>query len=166
MALAPKGDPRRPLQLAIRSTRLLGIMFSFIGLLVFAIPVLAPGARSLATVVAIAVGVIYLIPGILYFVFHVFLARREKWAVIATMVVAGVHGLIGLVALAGAAMQGNVILAFICLLWVAALAQLIVHLSKSFESIRVAQEYAPRGFEPLMPTPVQMPPSSPPGDTL
>jgi hypothetical protein len=154
MPLAPRGDIRRPLQLAIRSTRLLGIIFTLLGTLVMALSGAVGqrvgGTRGMFTVLMAAIGFVYLIPGILYIVFSIFLSRRQPWAVIATIVLAALHALFALLALAGTLLQGNMIGALLVGLWVAALAQLIFHLSQSFAAIRAEREqFAPRGFEPI-----------------
>ena len=153
MPLYPVGDPRRPLQLAIRSSRLLGLVFTILGMLVVGLTgTLGQRTRGggFMPMILAALGFIYLIPGILYIVFSVFLARRQPWAVIATMILAALHGLFAVLALFAALAAQNPIQIGITALWVAAMAQLIFHLSKSFESMRAEQgEYAPRGFEPI-----------------
>jgi hypothetical protein len=118
----------------------------------------------------ILIGMIYLIPGILFLIFAVFLKRRQPWAIVATMVMASLHALLALVGCVGSLLSGvHIIPAAICALWLAAMAQLIMHLSKSFDSIRTDAEYAPRGFEPLpfgtiqTPPPLQYPGDNPPG---
>ena len=46
MALPPKGDPQRPLALAVRSTRILGILFIGLGLCGTLPMMLAPAAAG------------------------------------------------------------------------------------------------------------------------
>jgi hypothetical protein len=95
-------------------------------------------------------GFIYLVPGILYIVFSVFLARRQPWAVVATLILASLHGLFALLAVVGAVALQNPVQIAITALWAAAMVELIFQLSKSFEAIRAEQgEFAPRGFEPI-----------------
>jgi hypothetical protein len=76
MALPPKGDPQRPLALAVRSTRVLGILFIGIGALGM-LPTFTMGmrgARGATLSVAAMAGVIvtttliYFGPGALYLV--------------------------------------------------------------------------------------------------
>src|SRR5437588_11007671 len=142
MPLYPIGDPRRPLLLAIRSTRLVGLVFTILGMLVVGLMgVSVPRARSggfLPALLAL-MGFIYLIPGILYIVFSVFLARRQPWAVVATIILAALHAVLAALALVAAILTQNMIQIGITALWVAAMAQLIFHLSKSFDSIRAEQ---------------------------
>lgn len=163
MALPPKGDPRRPLHLAVRSLRVLGVilvLFSLCTLGPTTLPMLrsgrgGPGNFPVFLVLAVLV---YLVPGVLYLVFSIFLARRERWAVIGGLVLASVHGALSLLALVSMALvaatgqvPGPAVIPLVVMaLVVVALAQLIYHLARSFEAIR----YPPfgveeRGFEPL-----------------
>ena len=166
MALAPVGDPRRPLQLAIRSSRLLGIIFTLIGVIVCAVFGLTSSRMAgrmigMRSMFQMLVALVYLVPGVLYLVFAVFIGKRQPWAIVGTMVLSGLHGVMALIACIGAAIGGNIIGLVICVLWLSAMAQLMYHLSKSFESIRADAEYSPRGFEPLAAGtyPVQPPPT-------
>jgi hypothetical protein len=175
MPLPPKGDPQRPLRLAVRSTRILGILFVAIGLLGM-LPIFflrggrgagAGGGLSLAlmSVVAMTTILIYVAPGALYLVCAVFIGRRRTWAVITAMVLAGIQlaflmlGLVSLLvmflsAAPGARSMTALIPLGIGALVLVALAQLEYHLSKCFEAIRHAPVDEQRGFEPLPAAPV------------
>jgi hypothetical protein len=101
------------------------------------------------------------VPGILYIICSIFLSKRQVWAIIVTMVLAGLTELVAVLALIMRLMAGSTIGSVIAGVAIAAFAQLLLHLSKSFESIRADAEYAPRGFEPLPPMIKQ---SLPPGE--
>ena len=172
MPLPPRGDPRRPLHLAIRSTRLLGGLFVVIGLLALGLPMLymfrGGGAGPMA--ITLAVGAMaYLVPGIAYILCAIYLRRRQLWAVIVGIVLASIQLLLvlfGLVGIAvGLANAGSVVPVFLfvylglIVLVGVALAQLIYHLARSFEAIKhppFGEEI--RGFEPLPVAPLPMPP--------
>ena len=171
MPLPPKGDPRRPLQLAVRSTRLLGgllVLLGFCG----SIPVMfVPGVRGgdpLFTAIILIGAAAYFVPGMLYIVFSIYLGHRKPWAVVATIVLASIQLLFVLLGIAVLAVTfalphsdlppTALVPVGIAALLAAALAQLIYHLSKSFESIRYEPVGASdRGFEPLAVRPATAP---------
>jgi hypothetical protein len=185
MALPPKGDPRRPLHLAIRSTRLLGVV-----LLLFCTCTFAPyliswqqgsrrGAASLpAAWSLVGIAVFYFIPGALFMVLSVFLGRRRHWAVVCALVLSCLVGAFTLLTLGmsvimlvssarnrGLANPRYVILVPVVLigLFGAAVWQLIYHLTKSFEAIKYPPlEQELRGFEPLPVLPVAPAPGADP----
>ena len=144
MTLPPPGDPRRPLYLAIRSTRLLGVLFVLLGL-VTPIPTLRanPGRFDLPWPV-IASSLIHLVPGVLYLICAVLLGRRRRAAVVAALGLAAVHCVMvagSLAAFSGllfAAAPGTLFLitaVSVMLLSMAALGQLFFHLMKSFGAV-------------------------------
>jgi hypothetical protein len=164
MALPPKGDPRRPLHLAVRSNRVLGIVFLLFGtcsLMPMIFLMTRGGVRAgiMPPQLLVAVSAVYFIPGALFMVFSVFLARRRPWAVVASIVVSTLVGLTALLGVFGMAVAmltvddspwQMAIPLVICALLAVAVAQLIYHLAKSFEAIKhppFGQEI--RGFEPL-----------------
>ena len=172
MALPPEGDPQRPLHLAVRSTRILGIVFIVLGA-VGMLPTLlgiqrAGGIRlSIASLILLALfmSLVYFGPGALYLVCSIHIARRRKWAVVTAMVLAGIQLLLilaGVVMMtfmafsdAPAALKWTLILpAAVTLLIFLALAQLEYHLSKCFEAIRLAPLDVQRGFDPLPAAPL------------
>src|SRR5262245_39346531 len=132
MALPPKGDPRRPLALAIRSTRALGAVFLLFGLVGMA-PLLLLRGGGVPRIYAIAL-LISFAPGALYLICSIFLARRSYAAVVTSLVLVAVHTLflfIGAVGLAVgilSASELSVALWFgvgLLVLFIVALAQLI-----------------------------------------
>ena len=184
MALPPKGDPQRPLALAVRSTRILGILFCALGMC-GTLPMLylglargpgGTGGGGLARMAFVGVGTIlvYFGPGALYLVCAVFIARRRTWAVITAMVLAAIQllficfgmAMFLIMMLSGGAGAPLIAMLFplaLMLLVMAALGQLEYHLSKCFEAIRLAPLEMQRGFDPLPPAPV-IPVVSTPGE--
>jgi hypothetical protein len=171
MALPPKGDPTRPMYLAIRSMRLLGIIIVLFSLLMF-IPVIAlrgsGGAGIGFSILFIIMALVYLIPGLLFILCSIFLKRRQAWAIIVGIILSSIvllMSIFGLIAGLFQMVTGNsepfmLVQLIISLIFVAAFAQLIFHLSKSFESLRVLNMSVQRGFEPL-PVASIAPPISP-----
>ena len=181
MALPPKGDPRRPLHLAVRSTRILGILFIVLGAIGM-LPTLlgiqrAGGIRlSIASMILLALfmSLVYFGPGALYLVCSIHIARRRTWSVVTAMVLAGIQLLLILAGVAmmtfmalsdaPAALKWTLVLpAAVTLLIFLALAQLEYHLSKCFAAIRLAPVDVQRGFDPLPGAPL-VPVALVPGD--
>lgn len=171
MALPPKGDPQRPLHLAVRFSRIAGFLFIGLGtwatLLHFFSMRRAGNAILIGSLaeVALASSLVYFGPGAIYLVCSVFIARRRRWAVFTAMVLAGIQILLigwALVMFAKhfvsadpAARDWSVVLPLgITLLISLVLAQLEHHLTKSFEAIRLAPVDVQRGFEPLPAAPL------------
>jgi hypothetical protein len=106
-------------------------------------------------------GLLYLVPGILYLLCAIFLKHRERWSIIVALVLASLQFLftlvgivnIGLGALMGRGIQ--MVPLVIILMFAAAFAQLIYHLSRCFEAIKHSPPEFQRGFEPMI---VQQPP--------
>ena len=152
MALPPKGDPRRPLHLAIRSTRLLGVLFVMLGLLIL-LPALKTNPHPLELPwPVIAASLIHLIPGLLYAVCAVLLTRGRRSAVISAMGLVAIHCVMvagSLAAYSGLLMaqthdSGFLIGALlVMMLAMAALGQLFYHLVKSFKAIEAPAEGLP-----------------------
>ena len=166
MALPPKGDPRRPLVLAIRSTRLLGIIFLAFGaisLLPLALGLGRGRGGNWAMTLFMIIGCLfYFVPGIGYIVCSMFLTRRQPWAIITALVLASINlllvlfGLLGLVVAMASDNSGMPFILIplaIVLIFVLALVQLIYHLSRSFESLRHPPDGI-HGFEPIRAQPV------------
>jgi hypothetical protein len=165
MAVPPKGDPRRPLHLAIRSTRVLAVIFLLLGTCSFSPFFLrGPMPGSAGLFISMSVLVFYIGPGVAYLVFSIYLKRRQFWAVVAALVLASIQLFLSLLGgvffvVAMAAGQSRtpsvptavaVIPTAIIGLVVLALAQLVYHLALSFEAIKYAPAEELRGFEPLM----------------
>jgi len=172
MALPPRGDPRRPLHLAIRSTRVLAILFLLFGTCAF-IPMLMQGGmpRRGGLFLGVSDLLFYIGPGAAYLVFSLFLRQRQFWAVVAALVLASIQLILTLF-FAGALLiatlrQPNSSISLIAggmvALVILALGQLIYHLALSFEAIKYGSVEQQHGFEPLMVQPVDLP--APPGDS-
>jgi ABC-type uncharacterized transport system permease subunit len=151
MALPPNGDPRRPLHLAIRSTRLLGVLFVLLGLLT-PLPTLKlnPHLLELPGPV-IASTLIHLLPGLLYLLCSAVLGQGRRPALIASLGLVAVHCVMVAGSLAAfstllvAQEQGSFFLFFglgVMVFAMAALGQLFYHLTKSFKAIT----YPPLGI--------------------
>ncbi|MEZ0267031.1 MAG: hypothetical protein ACAI43_20055 [Phycisphaerae bacterium] len=168
MALAPVGHPARPLELAIRSTRALGVLLTGFGGL---ITVVAFGLRwrrpDLGMIIPAA---LILSPGVLYLTVAAFLRRRHIWAVIAGAVVTGLY-IAGALFLAGVIVFGRrgldftdaAVLGplFFIGLVVAALGQLLYHLLQAGRSLHYLAAFeGRRGFEPVGVHPIG---AAPPG---
>jgi len=170
MALPPKGDPRRPLHLAVRSTRMLAIIFLLFGSCAF-VPFLIRGAMPVNARVFLELGnvILYFGPGAVYLVTSIYLMRRRFWAVVVAIVLASIQlllVLIGIISLLIVMMRQPIpqpvssfalIPAGILLLIILALVQLIYHLALSFEAIKYIPVEEQHGFEPLMAQPVEPP---------
>ncbi|HWE03278.1 MAG TPA: hypothetical protein VG326_12790 [Tepidisphaeraceae bacterium] len=174
MAIPPKGDPQRPLHLAIRSTRLLGIILVSFGLLALA-PILMMARRRLGGVmisflsIYFLAAIVYLVPGAAYLVIAYFLKRRRYWAIVTGLILASIQLVLALCVAASFVVMwlgqglgqglsppayiGGAVVALIIL----ALTQLIYHLIKSFGSIKHVSIEEQRGFEPLIVSPAEQP---------
>lgn len=168
MPLPPRGSPLRPLHLAVRSMRMLGIillLISMMSILSMALVRMRSGGIIMLMMVSMLT---YMIPGVLFLVFSVYLSRKRAWAIIGGLVLTSISLLvllIGVVTTTYAVSQFGqspaVLIAFaVFALFIAAFVQLIVHLSKSFNALRHTPVDQQRGFEPLPPVPV-LPPISP-----
>jgi hypothetical protein len=188
MALPPKGDPRRPLVLAIRSTRLFGILFLLFGLC-STLPMLMMRGRFMGmrgagsggiSLIMLAVYVVmpmlvYFGPGIAYLITSVYLGRRTGWAIVLGLVVTSIHLLMMLLAGVGVGAmivsvsqdprQSGIIMvvlaATLVCVFIAALIQLLYHLAKSFEAIKYVPPDTQYGFEPIVSAQVAPSPATP-----
>jgi hypothetical protein len=160
MALPPKGDPRRPLHLAIRSTRLLGILCVLFGLCTM-LPSF-PTTSGPSAVLLAGASLVCLLPGAAYFLVSMFLARRQFWAVVLGLVLASLQALFALAALIGvlaaliidARNTGDVepfgfVFVLGLFLFLVAFCQLISHLILSFGAIKHVPPEEQHGFEPV-----------------
>jgi hypothetical protein len=166
MAIPPRGDPRRPLHLAVRSTRVLAIIFLLFGTCA-SIPMLIQGALPMRGRMFLNLGVfiVYVGPGVVYFVTAIYMKRRQFWAVILALVMASIQllfALLGISVLLIAEMRRPassvaMIPAGVMIFVILALAQLIYHLALSFNAIRYTPVEEQHGFEPLMAQAVESP---------
>jgi hypothetical protein len=172
MAVPPRGDPRRPLHLAIRSTRVLAIIFLLFGTCA-SIPLLITGGMARRGGMFLNAGILFLYvgPGAVYLVTAIYLKRRQFWAVVVGLVMASIQSLFVLLAIAGILITmvrqpGSSIVLIpmgVLIFIILALAQLIYHLALSFDAIKYAPVEEQHGFEPLMAQPVE-PPKAPEGE--
>lgn len=175
MPLPPKGDPRRPMHLAIRSMRMLGIILialSLLGMLpLFFVPAAGPGISKIFMIFFLSAILIYLIPGVLFLIFSIFLKRRQAWAIIGGIILSSILLLLSVIALAGVLINfatvghtpGALIGLVMSVLFVAAFTQLVIHLSQSFKALNYFPLDEQRGFEvaPVASVAPSAPPSSP-----
>lgn len=170
MGPSPDGDRRRPLHLAVRSTRSLGALFLLLGgcasiPLIVGLGGAAAAPPPKAQIPRIVASLLfYLAPGVIYLLCSIFLARRRIWALITTMTVAGLQ--IALMAFGMAMLLYGMVAqrgpSLPLLLWIPllimfvlilALARLEYHLVRSLQAIRQQQVEDQRGFEPLSAAP-------------
>src|SRR5687768_6741411 len=91
MQIPSLDDPLRPVCLAVRSLRLLGVLFILIGL-VTPVPAIKHGHSPLALPLAVIVTALsHAIPGILYFLSAALLLRGRRSAVFCAMGLAMAH---------------------------------------------------------------------------
>jgi hypothetical protein len=173
MGFPPRGDPRRPLHLAIRSGWLLTSGLLALGVLGLW-PLLDASLRYVPTGYYQAVAFAW-VSGGTYLVFALYLRTRRLWAVTGLIVLATVHSVLLLLCVAIVFYQGymasTVSRMIVWALWdglllvplgilVKAMAEFIYNLAKSYAAIRFELGTEPRGFEPIMhaqPKPAQRP---------
>ena len=150
----PRADPFRPLTLAIRSTRLLGFCsaaFGFVFLMAF-------GYLNPYRVYAhwgIAIGLaVWFVPGVLLMLCAAQLQHRRRGAAVGAMLITAAHVLFAIAALVGSCTLSPVspIPIILSALWVAATAQLLVHLRRSLPLLEHDAERR-QGFEVQMKEP-------------
>ena len=150
MPLPPKGDPQRPIELAIGSTRLLGVVSGLFGLvMVMVFGYFNRLQRFRPYFIGLGL-VVWFVPGVLYLAASHFMRRRSRTGVVTAMATAAGQGVFAAALLVGTLTVQPVspIPVVLTALWVAALVQLIGHLRRSFESVRLDTEHV-RGFEAL-----------------
>jgi hypothetical protein len=165
MPLPPKGDPRRPLHLAVRSTRVLAGLFIALGSCGL-LPMLLYGLRFGRLRGSVFFLLFYLGPGAAYLVFSIYLKQRKFWAVVCALILTSIYLTLTLF---GAAMFAYMIVreparaedgwmtipVALLLLVILALAQLVFHLIRSFEAIKYIPPEEQHGFEPIMVEPTE-----------
>ena len=165
MAIPPRGDPRRPLHLAVRSTRLLGIIFLLFGSCA-SIPFLIRGAGSMGGgMLSAATLFVYVGPGAVYLVTAIYLKCRQFWAVVVGLAMASIQAIFVLLAVTfiliatvrQPAISFSLIPMAVLIFIVLVLGQLIYHLARSFDAIKYAPVEEQHGFEPLMAQQVEPP---------
>jgi hypothetical protein len=146
----PRSDPQRPIELAIRSTRLLGyvsIVFGLVMVLVFGY--FNRYQRFRPHFIAMGL-IVWFVPGVLFATASHFLRRRSRAAVVAAIATAAGQAVFAAALFVGSLTVQPVspVPVVLTAAWVAALLQLIVHLRRSFESVRLDPDHV-RGFEAL-----------------
>jgi hypothetical protein len=166
MGLPARGDPRRPLQLAVRSTRLLAGLFLMLGTCAISTMLIRGGPMRRGAALDLGVLLIYVGPGALYLIVSMYLQRRRFWAVVVGLVLASIQLFFtvgGAAMLLFAVVRGasiSIIPIVLVVFVMLALGQLIYHLALSFEAIKYEPPgQNPHGFEPL----VAQPPEEYPG---
>jgi hypothetical protein len=148
-------DPRRPLQLAIRSMRILGFLF-------ITLAGLAAAFVAIFGAMSVLLFLLCLQPGAAYLVLVPFLRQLRTWAVTVSLIVTALQGLVALAAGAAlfmATIEGQLsdvpvilgLLWLVVLMWIMAMLQLIYHLFRSYAAVRIIRAESQRGFEPIMP---------------
>jgi hypothetical protein len=163
MALPPKGDPQRPLHLAIRSCRAAGGLFFLSGLGAAASVFLNPTRKGPPPIGAILGAIAQFGPGVAFYVLAYFLKKRHLWAVIVALVLASLAFVITLAislvlwwAMRAAPLISpigriDLILLAIIGLVLLEMGRLIYQLARSFDAIRYLPEAERRGFESILP---------------
>jgi hypothetical protein len=150
--LPPKGDPRRPVLLAVRTMRVLCVLL-FLAAVIMGWRTFSGNTKHITLGdFAQSIG-IYLIPGFVYLVCIFGLLERRLWAVVLALVAANLH-LIACIILFFALLRSasaEPIALVIAGLWVLAIGQLVWHLAKSVNGIRFDMagrvDPGPRGFD-------------------
>jgi hypothetical protein len=141
MTLPPIDDALRPVYLAVRSLRLLGVLFVLLGA-VTALQGLRPGASPLTMSF---VGLTHAVPGVLYLLCALLLLRGRRASVFAAMGLAMGHFIlvagnlaayVRMLVLGGTSPTVLFVALTVGFLTVAALAQLMYHLVKSLSVLR------------------------------
>src|SRR5436305_12052178 len=104
MAIPPKGNPARPLALAVNAARVLGVVCIALGALSILPLVLLSGGQGssrLLILVVAGVAMVFVVPGILYVVLAAYLKNRKTWAAITLLAIGGMHAILMALSLAG-----------------------------------------------------------------
>ena len=152
MSARPKDDPHYYLTLAIRSARILGVFGIVIGVIFIAVlGFFNRVERFRPLYIAFGLAVLVL-PGVLYLACIPHLRRHRLAALIVTLVIAAIQTLCAAAALIASCTLSPVSAIPIVLsaLWLAAMIQLLFHLSRGFIAMRLDALAEQRGFEPVM----------------
>jgi hypothetical protein len=179
MAFPPKGDVTRPVFLAARSMRLLGILCLILSTCLLAGSVFAIGGAASAptrtggppsaaaflgvfAVVMVALTALYVAIGVTFIVCSVKIKQGKRWAVTTGIVLASIAAAFSGLGLAlglfqvitsGAGPRPDEMISLVFnLIFFAAFAQLVVHLKQSYEGIDRMGYQQQRGFDVVMPT--------------
>ena len=145
MQLPPLDDALRPVYLAVRSLRLLGVLFILIGVVTPALAIKRGDSPTALPLAVIVTALSHAVPGVLYMLSAALLLRGRRTAVFAAMGLAMAHFILvagNLAAFVRLLVLGGVSVTFLFMaltigfLTVAALAQLMYHLVKSLRVLR------------------------------
>lgn len=147
------GDPTRPLHIAMRGARLLGIVSVLCGLVVSVQIGLFNAYPQFRQHFIVGGILVWLGPGVVLLVASFFLIEKSRFATMAALAAAGLQALcaVGLVVASVTLDPISPIPILLAFLWLAALAQLIYHLWRCFGAIRLDAEHR-HGFD-LVETP-------------
>jgi hypothetical protein len=138
----------RPLHLAIRSTRLLGIVSALFGFVfVIAFGYFNRYQRYRPHFIAMGL-LVWFVPGVLFFTCAVLMKQRRRVGAVGAVALAAVQELFAIATLVGSLLLPPVspIPIVLSILWIAALAQLLYHLRLSLPLLEHDPERL-RGFE-------------------
>jgi hypothetical protein len=158
MALPRRGDPQRPLHLAIRYMRVVAAIYLLFGCFVIAVLLAGffPALERVRLLLVAVAAVGYLGPGITYAVLGVFLKRRRFWAVMTSLIVVSLNALLLVGGIGNIIVQNwrgeevSIIGYGLAGLFLLALLHMVYLLSRSFQAIRYAMPEQ-HGFQPIMP---------------
>ena len=149
MQLPPLDDAVRPVYLAVRSLRLLGVLFILLGFVTPALAIKRGHSPTALPPAVIVTALSHAVPGVLYMLSAALLLRGRRTAVFAAMGLAMAHfilvagnlaAFVQLLVLGGASVNFLFIALTVGFLTVAALAQLMYHLVKSLRVLRAPSD--------------------------
>ena len=141
------GDPAHTLRTAVRSTCVVGVISTIVGLgVVLAFGYFNPYRRFRFYFIGLGMAV-WLIPGVLMLLATVYIERRRRAAVIGALAAVGVQAVLAACLLYATATLPPVspMPIVLCVLWLIVLVRLLVELRRCFAAIRADAEHV-RGF--------------------
>lgn len=162
MQLPPLDDAVRPVYLAVRSLRLLAVLFVLIAAVTPALAIKRGHAASGLPPAVIVTALSHAVPGALYLLSAALLVRGRRTAVFAAMGLAMAHfilvagnlaAFVQMLVVGGASANFLFVALTIGFLTVAALAQLMYHLVKSLRVLRPPSEDPDWSAAPAAPSP-------------
>jgi hypothetical protein len=150
--LPPKGDSARPMHMAISSLFLLGLVSILYGLMNVVVFGYFNRLARFGIYFELMGSGIWVMPGAVFIISAIFMKRRRRWAIPLALAGTVFQGLCAAVLLYFSLTLTPVspIPIILCLVWLAALGQLIAHLWQSRLIVIGADQVVYRGFEPVM----------------